>query len=113
MDQELAEWVCSRGDEKRELIVQANIPNRKVKLSRHGKRHSFPEQVQGCSAGTREEAIANLAKTLAEFVDEPPVILKSAGVVIVKATGRQAQSFAGHPLVKAIYPNRRLGKRAV
>jgi hypothetical protein len=42
-------------------------------------------------------------------LDVPPVLLKAAGAIAVRATSRQVRQFTESPLIKSIRPNRKLG----
>ena len=112
-DKELIEWLRSGKEEERELIVQAKTPQRNVAVTRRADGRTLFLPGEGTEPAAREEAIIKLTKALEQLVEESPVILKSAGAVIVRATRLQALSFVDHPLVKAIYPNRRVGKKAL
>lgn len=109
-DRELAEWLRSGGDEERELIVQAEAPPRKATIERRRNGRVIPTRIKKAEGALREEAVSRLADELNRFVDQRPIILKSAGAVVVRATRNQVLRFANHPLVKTIYPNRTLRK---
>ena len=108
--QELVAWLQSESTDARELIVQVQTPPRQVTMKRHPSGRVQPGQVQENDARKRQKAIDDLATVLNSLVDTPPVVLRTSGAVVVKATSDQVRRFVDHRLVKAIYPNRSLSK---
>ena len=109
-DRELAQWLRSADEDTRELIVQAQTPPRKVTFAPGQDGRVVPDGITKSGGPAREDVIEQLTELLARFVEQPPVVLSSAGAVVVRATRNQVLHFADHPLVKAIYPNRRRRK---
>lgn len=95
-----------------ELIVEARLPVRQVIIEKHADGRGSPRAigVKSTASTQRTTALTELYAFLADRLDIPPVLLKAAGAVAVKATSSQVRQFAGHPLVKAIRPNRRLAR---
>jgi hypothetical protein len=108
-DADLVEWLARDSDDPRELIVEAKLPARKVTVQKGIDGRMFPNGINGLAASDRTPVLAELYAYLADKVDIPPVLLKAAGAIAVKATSQQVRQFAEHPLIKAIRPNRRLG----
>ena len=108
--QELIAWLQSDATDAREVIVQVQTPPRQITMKRHPSGRIQPEHVREHDIQARQQAIDDLTKVLDALVDMSPVVLHSAGAVVVKATSEQVRSFIEHHLVKAIYPNRSLSK---
>lgn len=107
-DPELIKWLSSESVDVRELIVEANLPERKVTLRRGADGRLIPEGIRSPATPKRADVLAELGLFLGELLDDTPSLLKSAGAIAVKATGRQVRQFVDHPLVKGIRANRKL-----
>jgi hypothetical protein len=66
--------------------------------------------VKSAAPDQRAATLAEFHAFLASLLDVPPVLLKAAGAVAIKATSKQVRQFIDHPLVKAIRLNRQLAK---
>ena len=108
LDADLVEWLARDSDNARELIVEARLPARKVTVQKGADGRVLPDGINGSATSDRTAVLAELHAYLADKLEVPPVLLKAAGAVAVKATSQQVRQFAEHPLVKAIRPNRRL-----
>ncbi len=109
-DPELAAWLMANGSDARELIVEVRLPERTVAVEKRSDGRKFPVGVKSSAPDQRAAILAEFHAFLASLLDVPPVVLKAAGAVAVKATSKQVQQFVDHPLVKAIRPNRQLAK---
>src|SRR5713226_2230400 len=109
-DADLAQWLSSDGNDVRELIVEACLPDRKVTLGRRADGRRIPAGVESIAPTERAATLAEFHSFLTALLEVPPVLLKAAGAVAVKATSRQVRQFVEHPLVKSIRPNRRLAR---
>jgi hypothetical protein len=107
-DAEIAEWLGRDSSDARELIVEAKLPVRKVTVQKRADGRVVPDEINGSAASDRAAVLAELHDFLSEKLDVPPVLLKAAGALAVRATSQQVRQFAEHPLVKSIRPNRRL-----
>jgi hypothetical protein len=105
-------WVSVASEEKRELIVEANVPERKVVFQRRPDGRTVPVGIESSASSDRAETLIQLHNLLANIVDVPPVLLKAAGAVVVKASSREVRQFMDHPFVKRIRSNRKLRKSA-
>jgi hypothetical protein len=108
-DADTIAWLSADSNEARELIVEAKLPARKILMQERGGR-SVPAGIDAKASAERAAVLTELYDFLAEQVDIPPVLLKAAGAIAVRATGQQARQFANHPLIKSIRPNRKLGQ---
>jgi hypothetical protein len=109
---ELAAWLSIDSPEMRELIVEARLPARQAVIEKRSEGIGNPRTigVKPTTPDQRSKILAELYAFLADRLDVPPVLLKAAGAVAVKATSNQARQFVDHPLVKAIRPNRKLAR---
>jgi hypothetical protein len=107
-DAEIAEWLAGDSNDTRELIVEARLPARKVTVQKRADGRVVPDDINGSAASGRASVLAELHDFLSGNLDVPPVLLKAAGAIAVRATSQQVRQFAGHPLVKSIRANRRL-----
>jgi hypothetical protein len=108
-DADLVEWLARDSKDARELIVEARLPARKVTVQKRTDGRVVPDEIHDSAASDRTAMLAELHAYLADKLDVPPVLLKAAGAIAVKATSQQVRQFAEHPLVKAIRPNRKVG----
>ena len=109
---DLLAWVSAASDEKRELIVEANVPERKAVFQRRPDGRTVPVGIESGASSDRAETLIQLHNLLENIVDVLPVLLKAAGAVVVKASSREVRQFMDHPLVKRIRSNRKLRKSA-
>jgi hypothetical protein len=109
-DADLVEWLARDSDDARELIVEAKLPARKVTMQQRADGRVVPDGINGLATSDRTAVLAELYAYLADKLGVPPVLLKVAGAIAVKATSQQVREFTGHPLVKTIRLHRRLGK---
>ncbi|MBM4257151.1 MAG: hypothetical protein FJ147_14785 [Deltaproteobacteria bacterium] len=109
-DPDLLAWVSAESKEKRELIVEARMPERQVTFQRRPDGKSIPVGIDSSASSDRAETLTQLYQLLANSVDVSPVLLKAAGAIAVKASNREVRKFVDHPLVKCIRSNRRLRK---
>ena len=108
-DAEIAEWLTRDSSDPRELIVEARLPARKVAVQKRADGRVVADGINGSTASDRAAVLAELHAFLSEKLDIPPVLLKAAGALAVRATSQQVRQFAEHPLVKSIRPNRKVG----
>lgn len=109
-DEDLVNWISSESSDLRELIIEARVPARKVAMQKRKDGYSVPRYVKSYSHSERAEVIEKLNSIINGILDEPPVLLKSAGALAVRASAKQALEFVDNPLVKFIRPNRRIKK---
>jgi hypothetical protein len=108
LDRELAVWLDSTDDTPREVIVEARVPKRRVRLGKgttHGPR---PTEVITEEGPSRTAALEELQRFLTEVVGTPPHILWTAGAIPLLASRNQVRQIVRHPSVKAVRLNRRL-----
>ena len=109
-DADLITWLAADSSDTRELIVEARLPSRKVTIQKHANGRAVPTGIDTATASERTAALAELPAFLSKILDTPPVLLKTAGAIAVRATSQQVRQFADHPLVKAIRLNRKLSR---
>lgn len=107
-DPDLRDWLAGDSGEPRELIVEANVPLRKVAFGQRLAGRAVPSGIESGSADERAASLDELRALLADKLGLPANVLRSAGAVVVRATSQQVRQFADHPSVRAIRPNRRL-----
>ena len=110
-DADIITWLSADNSDARELIVEARLPARKALMQERSGGRSVPIGMDAGASAERAAVLAELHAFLAEKLDVPPVLLKAAGAIAVRATSQQVQQFADHPLVKALRPNRKLAQR--
>jgi hypothetical protein len=110
-DKDLARWMFSESDEVREIIVEARVPNRRVTIRKEDGNTGAFTDIKSSSPLKRTKVIEELDSVINGILDEPPVQLRAAGALAVRATGKQALDFVDHTLVKFIRPNRWIGKK--
>jgi hypothetical protein len=108
LESDLVAWSEGGGDDVRELIVEAKVPPRRVRLAEGNSQRQLPEAVVTSSEGDRELVLNRLHEDLSRLLDQPVTLLKSAGALVVQANREQLRAIIEHPLVKAVRPNRRL-----
>jgi hypothetical protein len=112
LDDELMEWLAlTTNDETREVIVEARVPIRRVRLDAATSRGPRPQEVITEEGPTRAEALQQVQDFLTEVIGRRLCILSAAGAIAVVATKNQVRQIAGHPFVKAVRANRRFQKR--
>ena len=105
-DKDLARWMFSESNEVREIIVEARVPNRRVTIRKKNDTSRVFTDMKSTSPLKRKKVIEELDSVINGILDEPPVRLKAAGALAVRATGKQALKFVDHTLVRFIRPNR-------
>lgn len=104
-DSELAEWLGRSSDDERELIVEAAVPRRKVSFRTRAGGRLLPADVE--SSGSRNAVLDELWSYLNDLLATPPTLLRAAGALAVRASGREAQLLLDHPLVRSLKWNRK------
>jgi hypothetical protein len=111
-DPELAVWLSQDTGETREILVDAALPGRQVLLRQNSNGRWSPSGLQtGSDASGRRETLSKLKALLVKILDTSPVVLESAGAIVVRANSRQVREFVGDPLVRSVRPNRKLHMR--
>lgn len=107
----LAEWLERSEADERELIVEADLPRRRVRLGRSaGGPGVVLKGIEGAPV-SRQAILDELGAFAAGLLEQPPTVLRSAGALAVRVTPAEARQLAEHPLVRAIRPNRALRLR--
>jgi hypothetical protein len=109
-DSELREWLESGADEPRELIVEVRSPPRQISATPRAPGHGRLVNIAGSSAAGREDRLRQLAEFVTHFACGKLTLLKAAGALALRTSGKDARQIARHHLVKSIRPNRRLGQ---
>jgi hypothetical protein len=108
-DPALVLWLLEDRGEDREILVDVVLPHREVRFSPNADGCLRPRDIrEGSDYADRKEVLKKLGRVLARLLDTPPVVLETAGALIVRANSEQVRQFVSHPLVKAVRPNRRL-----
>jgi hypothetical protein len=104
LDAELNTWLDTADDETREVIVEARVPKRRVRLD-PGTR---PKELTTDDGPSRAAVLQELQEFLTGVLGSAPRILSAAGAIPLRATQDQLRRIVRHPLVKAVRANRRL-----
>lgn len=108
LDNELTKWLDTMNDEPREVIVEARVPQRRVRLGAGVTPGSRAREVITEKGPSRETVLEQLQSFLSELFGNPPRILRAAGAIAVLATRDQVRQIVSHPSVKAVRANRKL-----
>jgi hypothetical protein len=114
-DPELVAWLAGEGAAEMgdtvELIVEVVSPRRRVGFRPAPGGRVRPGAVtEGGSEDDRRrrrEALEALRRDLEQLLAEPPVPLRAASALAVRATRVEARQLLEHPLVRAVRLNRR------
>jgi hypothetical protein len=110
LDPDLAEWLDGEGDETREMIVEARMPARTVRLGPGTAERLLPREItsEGDGAGDRAAVLRELQDDLNRLSGRATNLIRAAGAIVVRANREQLLQIARNPLVKAVRSNRRL-----
>ncbi|MBF0340589.1 MAG: hypothetical protein HQL95_06435 [Magnetococcales bacterium] len=107
-DPSLDSWMRDQGDEIREVIIEARLPQRQIQMRLGEKGRMIPDRL--ASSGTPEERLQRLEELNTFLVWElqlTTTVLKAAGAVAARVSGKDLERILEHPLVKAVRTNRR------
>jgi len=107
-DNDFAAWISGESDEVRELIVEAQMPERRVVYEQETDGRVLPKRIGRKAPAHRLAVLEELNSFLNERLGLETNLLKAAGAIVVRADSQQARYILEHRLVKAIKPNRRL-----
>ena len=107
-DADLAAWFEGEGSGTRELIVEAKVPARTVRLGQSSTKGLSPREVLTEGGADRAAVLQQLQEDLGMIVGDAANLLRSAGAIAVRANREQLHQILNHPLVKAVRANRRL-----
>ena len=110
-DPDLAEWARKDSDETREIIIQAKLPARRVSASSDLRGRHRLTGFETAGSSSRRALLQELGSELAALTGEEPTMLRAAGAVALRATGRQVHQLLDHPLIRRISSNRQLPAR--
>ncbi len=108
LDDKLSAWLDTPDDERREIIVEAQVPQRRVRLPAGRGQGTRPAEVATADGPSRAAVLQELQEFLTEVVGTAPRILAAAGAIPLRATQDQLRQIVRHPLVRAVRTNRRL-----
>ncbi len=108
-DPALAAWLRDEGDDIREVIVEAHLPQRQILMRLGEKGRMVPDRMVSASPpAERVRLLEELNHFLAGQMHLTTTVLKAAGAIAVRASGEDVRHILEHPMVKAIRPNRKL-----
>jgi hypothetical protein len=107
-DSDLAEWLDGAGGDTRELIVEAKVPARTVRLDHAPLESLSPKEIRSEGGEDRTAVLQELQDDLKGIVGNATNLLRAAGAIAVRANREQLLQILKHPLVKAVRANRRL-----
>jgi hypothetical protein len=107
-DPALKTWMTSEDTDVREVIVEACLPPRHVEMAKGDYGRSVPVKLVSGSPEVRIKILGELHDFLNQHMHLRATVLKSAGAVVVCASGDDVQLILKNPLVKAVRPNRKL-----
>src|SRR5271157_5640970 len=99
LDPELEAWIDADGDDRREMIIEARVPKRTVNLGNSPSGRMLPREVETAKNVDRNSLLEELQHDLDELLGTRTNLLRSAGVVAVRANREQLRRIARHPLV--------------
>src|SRR5262249_47070299 len=111
LDAGLEAWLDTEGDDMREVIVEARVPQRRVRLAAGTPQQRHAEEVTTEEGADRTEVLQELQEFLTTVIGRRPRILHAAGAIPLHVTRDQLRQIVGHPLVRAVRTNRRLKPR--
>jgi hypothetical protein len=106
-DADLVAWLESGDGEARELIVEAEVPIRNVRLSKLRGESLTPRAIFAPS-GDRTEVLQQLHRDLNGIVGNATNLIRAAAAVAVRANREQLLQILKHPLVRVVRANRRV-----
>ncbi len=108
LDSDLNAWIKGNGDDTREVIVEANVPSRTVRMGESRTQRHIPQEVVTAGGGDRAMVLKELQDYLSSLLGNTVSVLRAAGAIAVRANREQLREIAKHPKVKAVRVNRRL-----
>jgi hypothetical protein len=96
------------GDDTREVIVEAKVPPRTVRLGQALSERHLPKEILTEGEGDRGAVLQELQADLNRLLGHSTNPLRAAGAIAVRANREQLLEITKHPLVRAVRPNRRL-----
>ncbi len=108
LDPDLDAWVAGEGDDTREMIVEARLPSRTVRMGQARSQRHLPQEVITSGDGDRTAMFRELHDYLNGLLGNSTNVLRAAEAIAVRANRKQLLQIAKHPLVKAVRSNRRL-----
>ena len=112
----LRRLIDGKSEEPVTVLIELALPEPEIKtreIIRDGVSMRMPVEVVGPPEGRqreKERLITEGRKLLAGRVVSPPNWLESAGVFVATAAPQRLIEIAASPVVRAIWPNRELGK---
>lgn len=108
-DPSLVEWMQEDSTGIREVIIEAHLPQRQLLMRLGESGRMVPDRLLSPSPPTdRVRMLEELNDFLSGQMQLPTTILKAAGAIAVRASGKDVRHILEHPMVKAIRPNRKL-----
>jgi hypothetical protein len=107
-DADLVVWFEGEDGGSRELIVEAKLSPRTVRLGQTNTERHSPKEILSEGGADRTTVLQELQNDLKGIVGDETNLLRAAGAVAVRANREQLLQILKHPLVKAVRANRRL-----
>ena len=85
LDAELKAWAEGEGDDQRELLVEARVPQRTVSLGNSPSGRVLPREVETAKNVDRNSLLEELQHDLDELLGTRTNLLRSAGAVAIRA----------------------------
>ncbi len=85
-DPDVLVWLSADSSDEWELIVEVRLPERKVTMQKRDDGSLVPTGLKSNTTSERAAALVKLHVFLTDLLDVPPVLLKAAGAIAVRAT---------------------------
>jgi hypothetical protein len=108
---ELVDLARRQGDERVEVVIELDLPSSKVDIPVRVPRTGGPRRPVGISApdeAASADRIAEARRMIMKETGTEPVWIGAAKAMVTELTGKQLARLAASPLVRRIYPNRKL-----
>jgi hypothetical protein len=107
---ELVDLARRQGDERVEVVIELDLPSSKVdipvRMPRTGPRR--PVGISAPDEAASADRIAEARRMIMKETGTEPVWIGAAKAMVTELTGKQLARLAASPLVRRIYPNRKL-----
>ncbi|MDJ0715582.1 MAG: hypothetical protein QNJ54_15355 [Prochloraceae cyanobacterium] len=113
---ELRRLVEEGSNEEISVIIQPNLPERRIKIKKsfqRGINFNRPVDIEPLSSKEQEDAekqINEVSNFLEKLLGSSPHWLDSARSFVVNVTPKQLREIAQSPIIKAVWLNRKLSK---
>lgn len=108
LDYELRVWFDATDDDTREVIVEAKVPQRRVRFASGSLQKMIPVEVTTDEGPSRASILQVVQEFLTGVVGSTPHVNHAAGAIPLRVNRDQLRQIISNPLIKAVRTNRRL-----